>query len=85
MTEERARRLADELSRHFNGQAEIEAVAPGRYRFAIVSPQFEGVGQLQRQDRAWEVVDQVFTREEVLDISLILAFAPGELQPVPPA
>jgi hypothetical protein len=44
-----------------------------------MSPQFERMEQLRRQDLIWDVVDQTLPREATLDISLILAFAPSEL------
>jgi hypothetical protein len=38
---------------------------------------------LRRQDDVWEAVDGVLAREQSLDITLILTFAPDEVQMVP--
>ena len=80
MTPDRADALVAALVSRFGGEAEAEQVAAdGRYRFAIVSPRFESMPHLRRQDDVWKVVDEVLTREETLDVSLVLTMAPDEL------
>jgi hypothetical protein len=80
MTRARADALVAALVARFGGEAEAEQVNQnGRYRFAIVSPQFNSMPHLRRQDEAWKVVDEVLSREETLDVSLILTYAPGDL------
>lgn len=80
MTRAKADALVAALKGRFGGEAEAEQVNPnGRYRFAIVSPQFEAVPHLRRQDEAWKVVDEVLSREETLDVSLVLTYAPDEM------
>ena len=79
MTPDDARRLTTALKGRFGGNAEAEEVSPGRYRFAVVSPLFDGVPHLRRQDQIWLVVDAVLSREQVVDLSLVLAFAPDEV------
>ncbi len=80
MTKKQAKSLADALQQKFGGEAEFELVdKPGRYRFAIVSKKFNKLTPLQRQDKAWEIVDGILPRDAVLDISLILTFAPADL------
>jgi acid stress-induced BolA-like protein IbaG/YrbA len=80
MTEAQKDTLAEALRRQFAADVDVEQVGPnGRFRFAVMSPQFERMEQLRRQDLIWDVVDQTLPREATLDISLILAFAPSEL------
>jgi stress-induced morphogen len=82
MTPAEVKKLKSALKKHFGAiRVDAECVnAKGRYRFAIVAPQFDGKPQLERQDAIWTVVDQVLPRESTIDISLILAFAPDELE-----
>lgn len=75
-----ARRLTAALQEKFGGQADAEEVAPGRFRFAILSALFSGVPHLRRQDEVWEVVDAVLPAELQTDLSLILAYSPDEME-----
>jgi acid stress-induced BolA-like protein IbaG/YrbA len=80
MTQEDADRLAAALRARFRAELDVERVGDHmRYRFAVVSPDFAQMPQLQRQDAVWGVVDATLPREATLDVSLILTFAPGEL------
>jgi hypothetical protein len=79
MTEDRVQLLTDALRKQLSAEVSAEAVAPGRYRFAVVSPKFKDVADLQRQDQIWAIVDSTISRAETLDISLILAFSPDEV------
>ncbi len=80
MTQQQAKALADALTQRFGGDAELEPVNDrGRYRFAITSKQFESMTQMQRQDEVWKVADQTMSRDAILDVSMILAFAPADL------
>jgi acid stress-induced BolA-like protein IbaG/YrbA len=79
MTSERAAALAAELRNRFGGEVEAEAVnGSGRFRFIVVSDRFDRMPHLQRQDAVWEVVDTVLSREETLDVSLVLTLAPTD-------
>jgi acid stress-induced BolA-like protein IbaG/YrbA len=80
MTERDAEGLSDELGRRFGASVDVDEVADGRFRFALVSPQFAGVSPLRRQDQIWAVIDSVLDRELTLDISLVLAYAPDEIE-----
>ena len=80
MTRPEAQTLVESLKAKFGGEAETEEVAPGRFRFAIVSPQFTNISPLQRQDQIWELVDATLNREQRFDVSLILAFAPDDVE-----
>jgi acid stress-induced BolA-like protein IbaG/YrbA len=80
MTQEQVDSLAAALRERFNADVDAERVGERmRYRFAVVSPEFTPMTQLQRQDAVWAVVDSTLPREATLDVSLILTFAPGEL------
>ncbi|HEY8746623.1 MAG TPA: hypothetical protein VIM11_01525 [Tepidisphaeraceae bacterium] len=80
MTQQEAESLADALRGHFEADVDMELVNDrGRYRFAVVSKQFQSMNDLERQDEVWKIVDRTMPRAATLDISLILAFAPEEL------
>ena len=85
MTKKAVQKLIDQLSRRFQAQVEAEQVSPGRFRINMVSPQFAGVTPLKRQDKVWDVLDQLLDRESTLDISIVLAFSPDEVEVVPNA
>jgi hypothetical protein len=79
MTKNQAKSLKLVLEKQFGGRAEFEPInRQGRYRFAIRSGKFKGVSHLKRQDEAWRIVDRVLDRDATMDVSMILAFAPGE-------
>ena len=81
MTPAQANALKSALRKTFPGRVEAERLnGRGRYRFAIVSTQFAKMSHLRRQDVIWKVVDSILPRQATVDISLILAFAPHELQ-----
>ena len=79
MTQDTARRLADELADRFNGHVEIEQVRPGRFRFGVLSKHFVDASHLTRQDQAWEVVERVLTDEQRMDVSLLLMMGPEDV------
>jgi stress-induced morphogen len=80
MSPQQVEQLKQEFEKRFQAVVETEPVdGNGRYRFAVVSPQFESMTHLQRQDALWEVVGQILSREASLDISLILAFSASEI------
>lgn len=80
MTRERADAVAAELVRRFGGEAEAEPVnGGGRYRFLMLSPRFKEMTHLQRQDAIWDMLGEVLSREENMDVSIVLTFAPGEM------
>jgi len=83
MTDVQLQELLDELKRRFHAQVEAEQVSPGRFRLGVVSPQFAGVPGLRRQDRIWEAIDEMLDREQTLDISLVLAYSPDEIEVAP--
>ena len=78
-----AERLSGELARTYGGEVDAEEVAPGQFKFFMVSPGFTGVPHLRRQDSVWEVVERVLTREQLLDLTLVLTYAPDEIQLAP--
>lgn len=79
MTKKQAGTLAEALRRQFEAEVDAEPLGNGRFRFALVSPKFKKMPHLRRQDKVWELVDRTLPREAIMDISLILAYAPSEL------
>jgi hypothetical protein len=81
MTKKQAEALVQALEKKFHGKVESELIpnAQGRYRFAITSKVFDKMPQLRRQDAIWDIVDKTLTPDAILDISIILAFAPADL------
>ena len=80
MTTEEVDVLSDALRDQLGAQVEAEPVDDnGRFRFAVVSPRFQEMTQLEPQDAVWQVVDSTLPKPTTLDISLILAFAPADL------
>jgi acid stress-induced BolA-like protein IbaG/YrbA len=83
MTSTQVKALSSALRKKFAGKVQAERInGRGRYRFAVVSPRFNRMAHLKRQDAIWKVVDAILPREAILDISLILAYAPKELSGV---
>jgi stress-induced morphogen len=83
MTSEQALRLVDALKQRFGGDVDLhqdEGESNGRYHFSVVSPKFEQMSHLQRQDAIWATVDEVLSREDGLDVAMVWAFAPGEME-----
>lgn len=83
MTQQDADALARVLHDHFAAHVDLEEVAHGRFRYTLVSPQFTNMAHLERQDRVWEVIDQNVTRDQTLDISLVLTLAPDDCEIAP--
>jgi len=80
MTPSQVSLLKSALHQAFGGSVDAEKVGPRRYRFAVVSDKFSRVPQLKRQDQVWEVADRVLPAAATLDISLILVYAPDEIE-----
>lgn len=75
------KKLVQAFQHEFQADVESEKVAlPGRYRFAVVSQKFARMPHHKRQDQLWSIASATLPREAMLDISLILAFAPNELE-----
>ena len=56
-----------------------EAGVGGRIGGAVIWSGFSGVEQIQRQEKLWEVLRGALSREEQLQISLIITLTPDEL------
>ena len=81
MTPKERDRMVGALSKKFEAKVGAELVGrPGRYRFTVVSQKFAKMTQLARQDAIWKIVDETLSREASLDVSLILAYAPEDLE-----
>ena len=79
MTEQTARRVADELRKRFTALVEIDEVRPGRFRFEVLSKHYGTASLLDRQDQAWEVVNKLLTRDEEMDVSIIHMLGPEDV------
>ena len=81
MNKETAQNLSKKLADEFSGDADFEMIDESRgcYRFGLVSAQFKDVPHLTRQDQIWPIVNSELSREDSLDVTLILAFAPDEI------
>lgn len=78
-----AKKLVKAFQARFGGDVEFDSEVVGgvqRFSFYLVSPKFKGMSPLKRQDAAWEVVDAVLSRDEVLHVSAILPLAPSEVR-----
>jgi stress-induced morphogen len=81
MTPKDRDKVVKALTKAFDAQVGAELVGkPGRYRFSVVSERFAKMKLLARQDALWKVVDEILSREATLDVSLILAYAPEDLE-----
>jgi acid stress-induced BolA-like protein IbaG/YrbA len=81
MTPQDAEDVATLLEQSFvGGGVDLESVnGNGRYQFAIVSPQFSNMPQLDRQDAVWDAIRGKISQSVSIDILMILAFSPEEL------
>jgi len=62
-------------------RVETQKVRTTRLHRVIVSaPQFEQLRPSERQDLAWRIIDQRFSPDEQLLISMILTLTPDELE-----
>jgi hypothetical protein len=77
------KKLVGAFKARFGGQIEHDSEVVGgmeRFSFYLVSPKFKPLSHLKRQDAVWEVIDSVLSREEALQVSAVLALAPGEIE-----
>lgn len=83
MTDFPLTKLVDAFKARFGGQVDYDTEIVGgieRFSFYLVSPQFKSLSHLKRQDAVWEVVDGTLSRDEALQVSAVLAVAPGEIE-----
>mgnify|MGYP006301420073 CR=1 FL=1 len=80
MTPKQVKQLTSALEQAFNAEVQAEKVSTKRYRFVVVSPQFCRMTQMERQDAIWAQVDQVLQKADAVNVSLILAYAPNEIE-----
>lgn len=83
MTEFPVQKIVGALREKFGPEVTHDSdVVGGRemFSFYVVSPAFAGIGHLKRQDAVWAVIDGTLSREEALQVSAVLALAPGELE-----
>jgi acid stress-induced BolA-like protein IbaG/YrbA len=51
-----------------------------RYRLVVVSPRFNRMDQLKRQDLVWNIAESSLSPEELLRTSMIVSLAPEEVE-----
>lgn len=77
------KKLVSALTARFGGRVEHDKEVVGgveRISLYLVSPKFKSLSHLKRQDAVWEVIDSTLSREEALQVSAVLALAPGEIE-----
>jgi hypothetical protein len=73
-------RLRDRIVKDLEAEVDVEASDEARsFTVWVTSPRFSSLTHLQRQDLLWAIVDETCDREESMLITLIMAFAPGEI------
>jgi hypothetical protein len=74
-------RLRDQLKADLAADVDIEPLDEGPpFLLTVFSDHFKNLTHLQRQDRVWAIVDATCGREDSLLISMILTYAPGEIE-----
>jgi acid stress-induced BolA-like protein IbaG/YrbA len=78
-------KVAKALKTALSAEVEIERLPmddpwPDQFRIAVVSPRFKSLNHFKRQDLIWPIVNRILGAEELLAISVILAFSPNELE-----
>jgi hypothetical protein len=74
-------RLRDRLQTELAAEVDVEPLdGPSRFLLTVFSEQFRNLSHLERQDRVWAIVDATCGREDSLMISMILTYAPGEIE-----
>jgi acid stress-induced BolA-like protein IbaG/YrbA len=77
------KKLVKAFQERFGGDVEFDSEIVGgveRFSFYLVSPKFKGTSPLKRQDAAWDVVNSVLSREEILHVSAIFPLVPSEVR-----
>lgn len=74
-------KLRDRLKSELAAEVDVEPLDEGApFLVTVFSDQFKNLSHLARQDRVWAVVDAACSREDSLLISMILTYAPGEIE-----
>ena len=79
MTEQDADQLVQALELELGGTARYDRTSPDRCHFEVTTPAFTGTPMRARQVRVWKVVDDLFDRETSSGITLIMTYAPEDL------
>lgn len=67
--------------REIDGTVELEESGlPGRYRLFVVSPDFDGLLEAERQEIIWRVLKERWPREHQLRITLSVGLSPAEAE-----
>jgi hypothetical protein len=72
-------RLASALQQCLpDAQVSHEQIRRDRYRFIVVSGQFNDLGHPERQRIVWDVADATMGKKDLLNIGMILTLARGD-------
>ena len=59
-------------------QFDLEAMPTGKIAGFVVSKTFEGMPQIERQQKIWSVLDKTFSPEQLLKIVTLITVTPDE-------
>lgn len=72
--------LAKALESGLRGaQVSFEQVRRDRYRFIVAWKKFAQMGHPERQREVWEIADQTLSKDNLLNVAMILTVAPSEV------
>jgi len=72
-------RLASALQQRLpNADVRHEQIRRDRYRFVVISEQFNDLGHPERQRIVWDVADAALSKGDLLNIGMILTIAPSD-------
>jgi acid stress-induced BolA-like protein IbaG/YrbA len=61
-----------------DAQVSHEQIRRDRYRFVVVSEQFNDLGHPERQRIVWDIADATLGKQDLLNIGMILTLAPAD-------
>lgn len=78
--QERERNIVDGLKeRGIRAEVELEKSGlPGKYRLYVISDDFEGLLEAERQSVIWKVLEETWPRADQLRLTLTLALTKAE-------
>ncbi|MGH7214046.1 MAG: hypothetical protein ACREIT_04725 [Tepidisphaeraceae bacterium] len=74
--------LKDALLKRLPGaEVDVEHVRGDRYRFVVVSDQFDGMGHPERQRIVWDLTEATLKPQDLLKVGMILTLGISDLPP----
>lgn len=64
-----------------DADVEYEQVRRDRYRFIVISRQFDGMGHPERQELVWQLTERTLNAQELLKVTMILTIGEQEMAP----